>query len=95
MKLKGYACTHFKEYKNRGPRYDWGLLKENGISYKIIELADEKIEDAEKFDALIMMGGPMSVNDSDIYTYISREEELTREFIKKNKRSSAYASALR
>ena len=75
-----------KNIKTEGPGTIGDFLKENGISYKIIELADEKIEDAEKFDALIMMGGPMSVNDSDIYTYISREEELTREFIKKNKK---------
>ena len=37
----------------------------------------------------------MSVNESDIYTYISKEEELTKEFIKKAGKSSVYALAHR
>jgi len=75
-----------KNIKTEGPGTIQDFLRENNIAYKIVELADEEITNTEKFDALIMMGGPMSVNESDIYTYISREEELTRDFIKKGKK---------
>ncbi|MDI6744525.1 MAG: type 1 glutamine amidotransferase [Thermodesulfovibrionales bacterium] len=75
-----------KNIETEGPGTIQDFLRENNIAYKIVELADEEIRDTEKFDALIMMGGPMSVNESDAYTYISREEELTREFIKKGKK---------
>lgn len=75
-----------KNIRTEGPGTIEDFLRENNIPYKTVELADEKIGDAEKFDALIIMGGPMSVNESDIYTYISREEELTREFIRGKKK---------
>jgi len=75
-----------KNIETEGPGTLEDFLKESSIPYKIVELAEEKIGDAEKFDALIMMGGPMSVNESDVYTYLSKEEELTREFIRKKKK---------
>ena len=36
---------------------------------------------AKDFAALVMMGGPMSVNEEDRYPFITQEMELTREFI--------------
>ena len=41
----------------------------------------EDIPDIKGFDTLLMMGGPMSVNEDDIYPYIKKEEKLVREFI--------------
>jgi len=75
-----------KNIKAEGPGTIEGFLEDTGIPYKIVDLAEEKIKDAEKFDTLIMMGGPMSVNESDIYPYIAKEENLTREFTKKGRR---------
>ncbi|MBI5050850.1 MAG: type 1 glutamine amidotransferase [Nitrospirae bacterium] len=40
----------------------------------------------DDFDTLIMMGGPMSVNEDNIYSYIKEEEKLVRNFIAKGKK---------
>ncbi len=60
------------------------FFKENRISSVTIELEKEAIPDAKGFDILVMMGGPMSVNDD--IPYIRKEEGLTREFISRGKK---------
>jgi GMP synthase-like glutamine amidotransferase len=75
-----------KNIKTEGPGTIEDFLIQMGISYRIIDLQSEPIPPTESFSALIMLGGPMSVNDSDIYPYIKDEEELTRNFIKENKK---------
>ncbi|MBI4691539.1 MAG: type 1 glutamine amidotransferase [Nitrospirae bacterium] len=80
------AVLILKNIKTEGPGTIEDFLKHGGISYKIVELADEVIPDAKSFDVLVMLGGPMSVNESDIYPYITREEQLTRDFIKNGKK---------
>jgi len=69
-----------------GPGTIGDFLRENNIPYEVIELANETIPDTKKFDTLVIMGGPMSVNESNIYPYIIKEEQLVREFIKKGKK---------
>src|SRR5208337_3868982 len=44
------------------------------------------IPDPGAFDTLLIMGGPMSVNEDDIYPYIEKEEKLVRDFIDQDKR---------
>jgi GMP synthase-like glutamine amidotransferase len=62
------------------------LIKDN-IPYTIIELASgEKLPNPDNFHILIMMGGPMSVNEDEIYPYIKEEEKLVRDFISKGKK---------
>ena len=46
----------------------------------------EKIPNPDNFNTLIMMGGPMSVNEDEIYPYIKEEEKLVRDFISKGKK---------
>lgn len=58
------------------------FLKIERIPYMIVELSKgEDIPPASGFDTLLLMGGPMSVNEDDIYPYIKKEEEIVREFI--------------
>ncbi len=75
-----------KNIISEGPWTIEDFLRENHIPYRIVELATETLPDTEEFDALVMMGGPMSVNEDDIYPYIKKEEELVREFISKGKK---------
>lgn len=75
-----------KNISSEGPGTIEDFLRIKKIPYKIIDLSKgEEILDTRAFDALLMMGGPMSVNEDDIYPYIKKEEELTREFIVRNK----------
>jgi GMP synthase (glutamine-hydrolysing) len=62
------------------------FLADNGISRRTVEIYREELPSAADFEVLVMLGGPMSVNETDIYPYISAEEELVREFIKKGKK---------
>lgn len=73
-----------KNITAEGPGTIADFLVEKGIPYRIVELETETIPEAEDFDTLVIMGGPMSVNDN--IPYIRREEELVREFISKGKR---------
>ena len=62
------------------------FLRAQGTPYRVIELEKVAIPDAEGFDTLVMMGGPMSVNEEEAYPYIKKEMELVREFIAGGKR---------
>jgi GMP synthase-like glutamine amidotransferase len=62
-------------------------LNNRNIPYTIFELSEgEILPKTENFNTLIMMGGPMSVNEDDIYPYIKEEERLVRDFIAKGKK---------
>jgi GMP synthase-like glutamine amidotransferase len=83
-----------KNIETEGPGTIEDFLKSKGISYTIVDLPKiwakswakgQDIPDAGNYDALVMMGGPMSVNEDDIYPYIKKEEDLTREFAEKGK----------
>ncbi len=75
-----------KNVANEGAGTIEDFLRDNNIGYKIIEMFREELPPTGNVDTLIIMGGPMSVNESDIYPFISKEEELVKEFIKKGKR---------
>lgn len=75
-----------KNITSEGPGTIEDYLKAKEIPYKIVDLSlGEEIIAPETYDFLVMMGGPMSVNESDLYPYIAKEESLTREFISKGK----------
>lgn len=73
-----------KNIATEGPGTIADFLVEKRIPYRIVELETETIPEAGEFDTLVIMGGPMSVNDN--IPYIRREEELVREFLSKGKR---------
>lgn len=76
-----------KNISLEGPGTIEDFLKKNNRPYTIVDLsAGEEIPDTNNFDALVMMGGPMSVNEDDIYPYIKKQEVLVREFIAKDKK---------
>jgi GMP synthase (glutamine-hydrolysing) len=62
------------------------FLRDNGIPCRIVEGYREALPSADDFEVLIMLGGPMSVNETDIYPYIAAEEGLVREFIERGKK---------
>ena len=76
-----------KNIGTEGPGTIEDYLIKNKIPYTIIELAGgEKLPNPHNFTTLIMMGGPMSVNEDEIYPYIKEEEKLVRDFISKGKK---------
>jgi GMP synthase-like glutamine amidotransferase len=76
-----------KNIESEGPGTIEDFLKARSIAYKIVELSrTEDISNPADYDILVMMGGPMSVNEDDIYPYIKKEETLVRDFIAAGKR---------
>jgi len=76
-----------KNVQSEGPGTIEDFLKEKNISYHVIEMpAIRDIPMAADYDTLLMMGGPMSVNEDDIFPYIKTEEKLVRDFIANDKR---------
>ena len=75
-----------KNISAEGPGTIEDFLGEQGTPYRVVELEKEAVPNAEGFDTLVMMGGPMSVNEEEIYPYLTKEMELAREFIHGGKR---------
>ncbi|WP_420265191.1 type 1 glutamine amidotransferase [Candidatus Magnetominusculus dajiuhuensis] len=68
-----------KNIDSEGPGTIEDYIKEKSIPYRIVNITREPVPDADGFDTLVIMGGPMSVNDDD--DYLRREEDLVRRFI--------------
>jgi len=76
-----------KNIETEGPGTIEDYLRMQQIPYRIVELSKgEVILDSDNFSTLIIMGGPMSVNEAELYPYIKKEEELVKDFILKGKR---------
>ncbi len=74
-----------KNVPQEGPGTIEIFLKREGIHYRIIELESEKVTD-DYYDTLVIMGGPMSVNDDEKYPYLKEEEMLVKDFIRSGKK---------
>ncbi|MEO5360725.1 MAG: type 1 glutamine amidotransferase [Nitrospirota bacterium] len=68
-----------KNIEAEGPGTIEDYLKGNSIAHTIVNITRESVPNTDGFDALIIMGGPMSVNDD--YDYLRVEEQIVRQFI--------------
>ena len=65
---------------------DWITQKNAAISTTLFYNIDYIKPNIEEIDALIIMGGPMNVNDEDLFPWLIEEKNLIREAIRKNKK---------
>ncbi|MBZ0155931.1 MAG: type 1 glutamine amidotransferase [Alphaproteobacteria bacterium] len=76
-----------KNISNEGAGTIGDFLTTEGIPFAVVDLSKgESLPDIQDFDTLLMMGGPMSVNEDDLFPYIKEEEALVRTFIEGDKR---------
>jgi len=75
-----------KNVQNEGPGTIEDYLRDNGIGYLIVDCTSVDIPDASDFDTLVMMGGPMSVNETENYPYLQKEFDLAAAFMKSGKK---------
>jgi len=61
-------------------------LRESGIGFRVIDLQSESLPASQNEDTLVIMGGPMSVNDADAYPFITTEVALAADFMRKGKK---------
>lgn len=71
-------------HENPGIILDW--IEENKFSLKTVKtFAGEKLPEQHNYDFLIIMGGPQSPRETDIYPYISDEINFTKHAIESGK----------
>ena len=81
----GMSVLILKNIETEGPGTIEDFLKGNGIPYTVVDLSrGEVVPAAGGFDTLVMLGGPMSVNDD--LRYIRDEEALARDFVAAGKK---------
>jgi GMP synthase-like glutamine amidotransferase len=77
----------FKNVEKEGPGTIGSYLASNNIPLVTVDLSkNEPIPDTDKFTSMVIMGGPMSVNDHGLYPYIEEEVKLVRRFIAEDKK---------
>ena len=61
-------------------------FKKNNIAYTTVDLSKKgyKIPDPSDYNALIVMGGPMNVYETDEFPYLIEEEKIIKTAIEKN-----------
>jgi len=84
--LRLMSVLILKNIKTEGPGTIEDFLREANIHYEIVELETETVPEADNFNTLVMLGGPMSVNEAEIYPYIKQEEKLAKDFIDNGKK---------
>jgi len=82
----GMSVLILKNIGSEGPGTIEHFLLESGRKYEVVEMSHKDAVVGRDADVLVIMGGPMSVNEEDIYPYISLETALVRDFIGKGKK---------
>jgi len=63
------------------------FMKDDGVQIDTVELDEnEKIPNLDKYDAMIVMGGPMDTWQEDIYPWLKIEKENIRNFVLNKKK---------
>jgi GMP synthase-like glutamine amidotransferase len=81
--------THYLQHVSfEGLGYIQDRLITNGHSISRTQLYEKQftLSSVQDFDALIIMGGPMNVDDEEKYPWLAAEKELIRQAIKANKK---------
>lgn len=71
---------------HEGPGTIENYLKENNIAYTIVDLSKKgyKLPAPSDYNALIVMGGPMNVYETNEFPYLIEEEKIIKTAIEKN-----------
>jgi GMP synthase (glutamine-hydrolysing) len=81
--VKALICTHHPE---EGPGLLKDILRERGWEVEEVGLwQEETIPESRPFHLLILMGGPMSVNDEDLYPFLLNEKAFVRQWVVEGK----------
>jgi GMP synthase (glutamine-hydrolysing) len=75
-----------KNVSAEGPGTVEDHLREYGVDFRVVDLQSESLSIAQKEDTLVVLGGPMSANDVDVYPYIAEELALVGDFVRQGKK---------
>lgn len=76
-----------KNISHEGPENIQRFLERNKFPFDVIDLSKgDEIPPSEDYSHLVLLGGPMSANDTDKLSYLSDEMVLIKKFINQNKK---------
>lgn len=85
--IKNMSVLILKHVENEGAGTIVQYLQLNGITHKTVRLyKGDSIPEIDGYQSLVILGGPMSVNEEDLYPFITQELRLIEEAIQKDKR---------
>lgn len=84
MKRLNIHCIKHAHFENEGSIAEWVKEKNYQLNSTRIWL-NEPFSDSESIDGLIIMGGPMSVNDEEQYPWLKREKQFIAQVIRDKK----------
>jgi GMP synthase-like glutamine amidotransferase len=80
-----FHCLQHIEFEEPAYISDW--VNQNGYSMSFTKFyLNEELPKHSNYDVLLIMGGPMGVNDEDIYPWLRKEKEFIKEAIDLNKK---------
>lgn len=84
MKNLRIHCLQHVEFEGPGYIQDWAF--ENGHSLSFTRFFEnEELPELDSFDLLVVMGGPMSFDDDEIYEWMPKEKSFLKEALDANK----------
>lgn len=78
-------CFQHVAFEGLGSIENWITANKHSVTYTQFFKNDYTIPDINDFDLLIIMGGPMSVNDEKKYPWLIKEKSFLKEFFHQNK----------
>ncbi|TAN38082.1 MAG: hypothetical protein EPN25_14650, partial [Nitrospirae bacterium] len=82
----GMSVLILKNVRNEGPGTIENFLLARAVPYSIADCQTDGVPVAPDADTLVIMGGPMSVNEAGVLPYIADEIALAAEYMKKGKK---------
>jgi GMP synthase-like glutamine amidotransferase len=80
-----FHCLQHVEFENPGYIVDWLAERRQELTYTRL-FRQEQLPAPDSFDALIIMGGPMSIHDETQFHWLRPEKELIRGAIRQQKK---------
>jgi GMP synthase-like glutamine amidotransferase len=83
-KLK-FHCIQHASFEGAAYLGEWILNNDHDLSYTRL-FEEHSLPSVNSFDVLVIMGGPMSVNDTDKFKWLAKEKKFIHEAIHKKKK---------
>ncbi len=79
-------CLQHVSFENPGTLTDWAVMHQHSISYSYFFEKDYLLPSIDEFDVLLIMGGPMNVDEEDQFPWLTAEKIFIKAVIDAGKK---------